>query len=60
MESNDFPDPPKSENQFSKVVDGFRELEMQDSRFSDNLERFREVLEACPTDPLYRKTFCQK
>ncbi|PMD42103.1 hypothetical protein L207DRAFT_527057 [Hyaloscypha variabilis F] len=57
VESNDFPDSSKSENQVSEGFDGFQELEMEDSRFADYLERLREVLEACPTDPLYRKNF---
>jgi hypothetical protein len=57
VESNDFPDSSKSENQVSEGFDGFQELEMEDSRFAGYLERLRELLEACPTDPLYRKNF---
>lgn len=56
-ESNDSPDLPKLENQDFEGLDGFREMDMEDSRFADHLEEFREVLEACPTDPLYRKNF---
>jgi hypothetical protein len=38
-------------------VHGFKLLERGDWRFEGFLEGFREVLEACPAEPLFRKDF---
>jgi hypothetical protein len=46
----------ESPNQ-DELLDGFRELNTDDFRFLSCLEQFRDVLEACPSQPLYRKNF---
>jgi hypothetical protein len=48
--------PVESQNQ-TRFLDGFRPLHPRDFRYSGHLEQFRDVLEACPADPLYRKDF---
>jgi len=37
------------------ATDGFRLLHKDDYRYEEYLEQFRDVLEACPAEPLYRK-----
>ena len=37
--------------------DGFRKLRKNDGRYEEYLDQFRDVLEACPAGPLYKKDF---
>jgi hypothetical protein len=55
--SDDFSELQPSESQDSSRVYEARLLEKEDHRFECHLDQFRDVLEACPAEPLYRKDF---
>jgi hypothetical protein len=53
----DLSDLKASSIQEGSECDGFRQVRRGDRIFRAQLERFRDVLEACPTGPLYMKDF---